>query len=95
MSSSFSFVPMEINWITMLGLFAATLTTIGFIPQAIKTIRTKNTRDISLGMYVLLTVGVFSWLAYGIFIQDLPVILANAITSVFIVTILILKITYK
>jgi len=86
---------MEINWITLLGLFAATLTTIGFIPQAFKIIRTKNTRDLSLGMYVLLTVGVFSWLFYGIFTRDLPVILANAVTSVFIVTILILKIIYK
>ena len=86
---------MEFTWITLLGLTAATLTTIGFIPQAAKTIRTKNTRDISLTMYVILTAGVFSWLIYGLLINDLPVILANAITSVFIVIILILKIRYK
>ena len=86
---------MEITWITLLGLFAATLTTIGFIPQAYKIIRTRHTKDLSLGMYVLLTIGVFSWLLYGIFMNDLPVILANAVTSVFIVTILVLKIRYK
>lgn len=79
----------------MLGLFAAVLTTVGFIPQAAKIIRTKNTRDLSLVMYIILSIGVLSWLVYGILIDDLPVILANAVTSVFIITILILKIRYK
>ena len=73
----------------MIGLVAAALTTIGFIPQAVKTIKTRNTQDLSLHMYIILTVGVFSWLAYGILTADLPVILANAVTSIFIVTILI------
>jgi len=86
---------MEINWITLIGLLAATLTTIGFIPQAVKIIRTKNTRDLSLGMYIILVIGVFSWLTYGILIRDLPVIVANSVTAVFIVTILILKLRYK
>jgi len=86
---------MEINWITMIGLVAATFTTIAFVPQAIKTIRTRNTRDLSLAMYIILSTGVIMWLIYGIFINDLPVILANAITSVFIISILILKIKYK
>ncbi len=86
---------MELNWITMIGLVAATFTTIAFVPQAIKTIRTRNTRDLSLAMYIILSTGVIMWLIYGIFINDLPVILANAITSVFIISILILKIKYK
>ncbi len=86
---------MEINWITLIGLVAATFTTIAFVPQAIKTIRTRNTRDLSLAMYIILSTGVILWLIYGIFINDLPVILANAITSVFIISILILKIKYK
>ena len=94
-SKTYLYDTMEINWITLLGLMAAILTTVGFIPQAVKIIRTKNTRDLSLGMYILLTFGVLSWLSYGILIQDLPVILANGITSVFIVTILLLKIRYK
>jgi len=79
----------------MLGLMAAVLTTVGFIPQAVKIIRTKNTRDLSLGMYILLTFGVLSWLTYGVLIRDLPVIMANGVTSVFITSILILKIRYK
>jgi len=86
---------MELSWITMIGLVAATFTTIAFVPQAIKTIRTRNTRDLSLAMYIILSTGVIMWLIYGIFINDLPVILANAITSVFIISILILKIKYK
>lgn len=79
----------------MLGLFAAVLTTVGFIPQAVKIIRTRHTRDLSLGMYILLMIGVLSWLSYGILIKDLPVIAANGVTSVFIISILILKIRYK
>jgi MtN3 and saliva related transmembrane protein len=86
---------MDFNWITLIGLIAATLTTISFIPQAIKTIKSKNTRDLSLSMYIILAIGVSMWLVYGLIINDLPVTLANAVTSVFIFTILFLKIRYK
>lgn len=81
--------------ITLLGLIAATLTTASFLPQAIKTIKTRHTKDLSLGMYVLLTTGASLWLIYGILIEDLPIILANGITLIFIITILILIIKYK
>ena len=81
--------------ITLLGLVAATLTTASFLPQAIKTIKTRHTKDLSLGMYVLLTTGASLWLIYGILIKDLPIILANGITLIFIITILILIIKYK
>ena len=83
------------NLITILGLAAATCTTISFLPQAIKIIKTKHTKDLSLGMYLVLTTGVFLWFVYGIFIKDLPVILANGITLLFIVIILFLIIKYK
>ncbi|CAD7766837.1 MAG: PQ loop repeat protein [Candidatus Argoarchaeum ethanivorans] len=83
------------NLITVLGLIAATCTTISFLPQAIKTIRSKHTKDLSLGMYAVLTTGVFLWFVYGIFIKDIPVILANGITLVFTATILYLIIKYK
>jgi len=86
---------MEIEMITLLGLIAATLTTASFLPQAIKTIKTRHTKDLSLGMYVLLTTGASLWLIYGILIEDLPIILANGITLIFIITILILIIKYK
>ncbi|NMG83576.1 MAG: hypothetical protein GIS02_05155 [Methanosarcinales archaeon] len=83
------------NLITILGLIAATCTTISFLPQAIKTIRSKHTKDLSFGMYAVLTIGVFLWFVYGIFIKDIPVILANGITLVFTATILCLIIKYK
>ena len=83
------------NLITILGLIAATCTTISFLPQAIKTIRSKHTKDLSFGMYAVLTIGVFLWFVYGLFIKDIPVILANGITLVFTATILYLIIKYK
>lgn len=75
-----------------IGLLAATLTTLSFLPQAIKVLRTGNTDGISLTMYILFTVGLAAWLAYGLVIGSLPVIIANAVTLVFAVTILTLKI---
>lgn len=86
---------MEIDLITIVGLIAASLTTIAFLPQAIMIIRTKNTRDLSLGMYVLLTCGTFMWLLYGLLSNDFPVIVANVVTFSFILTILFLKIKHK
>lgn len=83
------------NIITILGLVAASCTTISFLPQAIKAIRTKHTKDLSLGMYTLLTTGILLWLIYGLFIHDLPIVLANGVTLIFAATILFLKIKYK
>ena len=80
--------------VTILGLLAATLTTISFLPQALKTIKTKQTKDLSLLTYSMLLVGILAWLAYGIVIKDLPIILANAITSIFVIIIWIMKIKY-
>lgn len=81
--------------ITVLGLVAATCTTFSFLPQALKTIQTKQTKDLSLGMYIVLTTGVILWFVYGIFIKDLPIILANGISLIFTATILFLIIKYK
>ncbi len=83
------------NYITVLGLVAAICTTISFLPQAVKTIRTKHTKDLSLGMYSILTFGIFLWFLYGILIGDLPIILANGITLIFCTAILFLIIKYK
>jgi MtN3 and saliva related transmembrane protein len=63
-----------------IGSAAATLTTIAFIPQAWKIWRTQHTADISMGMYVLFTIGVALWLAYGILIESWPIIMANSFT---------------
>lgn len=83
------------NLITVLGLIAATCTTISFLPQAIKVIKTKHTKDLSLGMYIILTSGILLWLIYGILIGDLPIILSNCVTLIFTTSILYLKIKYK
>ncbi|MCK5107780.1 MAG: SemiSWEET transporter [Nanoarchaeota archaeon] len=83
------------NLTIILGLIAATLTAISFIPQAIKTIKSKRTKDISLGMYLLSTIGMSLWLIYGMIIKDLPLILANIVTVSLALTILIFKIKYK
>lgn len=77
------------------GYIAAVLTTVSFIPQAIKTIRTRNTQGISLVMYIMFSTGVLLWFLYGIFINDIPVIVANAVTLFFAVIILFYKIIYK
>ncbi len=84
-----------ISTTTLIGFAAAICTTVSFVPQAIKVIKTKNTKDLSLGMYVLFVVGVFFWLAYGLLLEELPMILANVVTLVLAVTILSYKIRYK
>lgn len=83
------------NWVTVLGFCAATLTTGAFLPQAIKTIRTKQTKDISLLMFAMMVAGGVVWAMYGIARQDMPVVIANIIGLCFNIPILILKIKYK
>ncbi|MFM7651413.1 MAG: SemiSWEET transporter [Vulcanococcus sp.] len=68
--------------ITVLGYVAASLTTLSFIPQAIKTLRSGDTSAISLRMYVLFTAGIALWGIYGLLTGDGPLIVANAITLV-------------
>ncbi|MCA8901919.1 MAG: SemiSWEET family sugar transporter [Hyphomonas sp.] len=64
----------------LLGSAAAVLTTASFLPQALQVIRTRDTAAISLAMYSMFVTGVALWLAYGLLIGELPVILANAVT---------------
>jgi MtN3 and saliva related transmembrane protein len=82
------------NNVTLLGLAAASCSTLAFLPQVIKTWRTRATRDISLGMFALLVSGIMLWLAYGIILQDLPLIAANGVTLVFAATILYFKVRH-
>jgi len=79
------------EWI---GYLAALLTTGSFVPQAVMTIRTRNTSGISLAMYVIFTLGVGLWLVYGIALQSWPMICANTVTLGLAATILGLKIRY-
>ena len=78
-----------------IGFFAAFCTTIAFVPQVIKVYKSKSTKDISLYMFLIFTIGVLSWLIYGIMISNLPVILANAVTLVLSFFILAYKLRYK
>lgn len=64
----------------MLGLTAGTLTTAAFVPQLAKAWRSKSTGDLSWGMLITFSTGVLLWLIYGVWIDSLPVILANAAT---------------
>ncbi|MEM7328616.1 MAG: SemiSWEET transporter [Pseudomonadota bacterium] len=75
----------------IIGLVAAMLTTISFLPQTLLVLRTGRTDGISLSMYALFTTGVAGWLLYGVLVGSLPVILANAITLALAATILTLK----
>jgi MtN3 and saliva related transmembrane protein len=83
------------NIIAIVGYLAAFCTTISFLPQAIKTIQTKDTSGISLLMYAIFAAGTLLWLIYGIMYPSLPVAVANAVTFVFACVILVYKIKYK
>lgn len=78
----------------VLGYVAATLTSGAFVPQAVKTIRSRDTAAISLWMYVVFTAGVGFWLAYGVALESTPIILANTVTFLLAATILALKVRY-
>lgn len=80
---------------TLLGLVAAVCTTVAFVPQVIKTVRSRDTRSISLPMYALFTSGIFLWLVYGILQDDLPIIAANSITCVLAAVVLAYKLKYR
>ena len=68
--------------VEILGYFAATLTTLSFLPQAMLTLRTRDTESLSLSMYSAFTLGVFCWLMYGIYTDNNVIIFANSITLV-------------
>ncbi|ALO25456.1 MULTISPECIES: SemiSWEET transporter [Leptospira] len=77
--------------ITFLGYIASLLTTVSFLPQLIRIAMGGNTKDISRNMYIVLVTGVALWFIYGCLKQDLPIILANAVTFIFTLSILYFK----
>jgi MtN3 and saliva related transmembrane protein len=80
--------------ITPLGLVAGTLTTAAFVPQVVRTWKTKSAKDLSLPMLVSFTTGVLCWFIYGIWIDSLPIIFTNGVTFFLAGTNLMLKIHY-
>ncbi len=80
--------------VTVLGMVAAMLTTFSFVPQVLRTWKTRSTKDISLGMFVVYCTGIFLWLVYGVMLGDVPLIFSNAITFALAATILGLKLKH-
>jgi len=82
------------DMVTAVGSVAAFCTTVAFLPQVVKVYRTKSARDLSLPMYVIFSIGVLSWLVYGLLDKSLPIIIANIITLVLALYILGMKVKY-
>lgn len=83
------------DYVSIFGYIGAACTTLAFLPQMIKTIRYRQTKNISLGMYIIFIFGIAGWLSYGILRNDMPMILANSVSFFFTAIILVLKIKYK
>jgi MtN3 and saliva related transmembrane protein len=78
--------------ISIIGVLAAIVSTINQLPQAYKTIRSKDTHSLSLGMYIMVWMATSLWLLYGVLLKDFPLILSNSISIIPISYILIIKI---
>jgi MtN3 and saliva related transmembrane protein len=83
------------NIIDFLGLAAGSLTTTAFLPQVIKTWKSRSAKDLSLGMFSLFCLGVLLWLIYGLVVRDIPVIAANLLTLMLATTLLVFKFRFK
>lgn len=84
----------EIGWITTIGLTAAFFTSIVWIPQVIKSFRTKKTRDLSLPLTVIASVGMTLWLAYGLLLNDIALIISNGVQVPMVWGLLLMKLRY-
>jgi MtN3 and saliva related transmembrane protein len=80
---------------SLIGMTGALFTTLAFLPQVIKTWKSKSTKGLSMGLSLLFVIGTIFWLIYGVLINELPVIISNAITMFLAGSLLIFKIIYK
>ena len=80
---------------TLIGFIAGTLTTLSFVPQVLKTFRSKRCDDLSWGMLLAFTSGVCLWFVYGIFLRSAPIMLANLVTLLLLVWLVMMKIRYR
>ncbi len=78
----------------LIGFIAATLTTIAYLPQMLKIIKTKSAKGVSLYMYLVMLTGVVLWLIYGLQVNSMPIIVANTVTTIFIFIIIIYKLKF-
>ncbi|MBI2239923.1 MAG: SemiSWEET transporter [Magnetospirillum gryphiswaldense] len=83
------------SWLDVIGSVAGGLTTLAFVPQVVKTLRTRQTRDISTAMWLMFCAGVALWLVYGVVLGAWPIIVANALTLVLAATVLAVKLVNR
>jgi MtN3 and saliva related transmembrane protein len=81
--------------IQLLGLTAGGCTTIAFLPQVLKTWKSRSAKDLSLSMFSIFCLGVTLWLVYGFMVSDVPVIAANLLTLMLASTLLFFKLRFK
>ena len=81
--------------VEIFGYIAAILTTAAFLPQLIKTLKTKKADDVSLITLIMFIIGVLCWIIYGYKIASIPILLANLITLILNLLILISKIYFS
>ena len=86
---------MKIIYIEFFGYFAAILTTLAFVPQLIKTLKTKKADDVSLTTLIMFLTGVAAWIIYGVQISSKPILIANTITFLLNFLILVFKLIYS
>ncbi|WP_348267443.1 SemiSWEET transporter [Edaphobacter sp. DSM 109919] len=85
---------MQRNTIDLIGYVAATCTTLSFLPQLVRVLRLRSAREISLGMFLIFSIGTALWLTYGLLSHSRPVVAANAVTFVLSMSILVLKLRF-
>lgn len=83
------------DYIEIIGILAGTLTTLAFLPQVIQVYKTKSTSDISIVMYSIFCTGVGLWIAYGVLLKALPILIANSITLVLAAAVLGMKLAWN
>ena len=79
---------------TLIGYFAGFLTTIAFVPQVLKTWKSKSASDLSLGMFLVFSLGVLCWLIYGILLGEVPIVFWNTVTLILALALLIMKLKF-
>ncbi len=80
--------------VVFIGYLAATLTTVAFLPQLIKVWKNRSAKDVSYAMLLIFSLGVLCWLIYGFLISSLPIIVANSLTLILNLLILVLKVKF-
>ena len=80
---------------TILGYVAGAVTTTSLVPQVMKIWKTKSARDVSLGMFLIFSIGISLWIAYGVFLHSMPIIVANAVSLLLGFIVLGLKLKFN